>query len=101
MKFATGLFKAIRELPNRIISKWHQSRSNRAETKFKSQCVVIPFEGVNINQVLAYNGMLYRCFITESDFYIVDFKNETLTDIKTIIEILKLVRKNIKEPKCQ
>ncbi len=101
MHYVTGLFKAIRELPNRIISKWQQSRSNRAETKFKSQCVVIPFEGVTINQVLAYNGMLYRCFITESDFYIVDFNNDTVRDTRTIIAILQLVRKNIKEPKCQ
>ncbi|QWL56990.1 hypothetical protein HQ400_07800 [Aeromonas jandaei] len=101
MKFAIGLFKIIRELPNRIISKLRQSASQRAEKKFKSQCVVIPFEGATINQVIAYGGMLYRCFITESDFYIVDFKNDTVADIRTIIEILKLVKQNIKEEKCQ
>ena len=101
MKYVTGWFKTIRELPTLLISKLRQSRSNRAQKKFKSQCVVIPFSGQTINQVLAYNGMLYRCFITESDFYILDFKNETLTDIKTIIEILKLVKQNIKEPVCQ
>lgn len=101
MGFVTGLFKIIRDLPTRLISKLRQSASQRAQKKFKSQCVVIPFSGQTINQVLAYNGMLYRCFITESDFYILDFKNETLTDLRTIIEILKLVKRNIKEEKCQ